>query len=58
MRDSEIIREKLLPIMMELGEEGVEPTSVAMFFAHYLSELLKEIGSRPDREKILKRMLD
>ena len=44
--------------MQDLDEAGVEPSSVAMFFAHYLSELLKEIGSKPDKEKILKRMLD
>lgn len=44
--------------MQELDNEGVEATSVAMFFAHYVNELLKEIGSKPDREKILKRMLD
>lgn len=44
--------------MVELENEGVEITSVAMFFAHYLNELLKEIDSQPDKEKIVRRLLD
>lgn len=54
----EIIREAFLPVFTELDEKKVDPRSLAMFMAHYVNELLKDIGDDIQRENILRRMLD
>lgn len=54
----EIIREAFLPVFTTLDEKKVDPRSLAMFLAHYVNELLKDIGDEVDRENILRRMLD
>ena len=53
-----IIKEKLLPYMLELEKEKVDAFSVAMFFSSYVSELLKEIDDKDKKEVIIRRMLD
>ena len=54
----EIIREAFLPVFNELDEKEVDPRSLAMFMAHYVNELLKDISDDVQRENILRRMLD
>ena len=53
-----IIKEKLLPYILELEKEKVDAFSVAMFFSSYVSELLKEIDDKDKKEVIIRRMLD
>lgn len=52
------MREAFLPVFTVLDEKEVDPRSLAMFLAHYVNELLKDIGDSVDRESILRRMLD
>lgn len=54
----ETIREAFLPVFNELDEKEVDPRSLAMFMAHYVNELLKDISDDIQRENILRRMLD
>lgn len=56
--DMKVIKEKLAPFMMELEEQEVDIFSVAMFFASYVSELLKIIDDKNKKEIIVRKMLD
>ena len=53
-----VIKEKLTPYMLELEEAEVDIFSVTMFFASYVSELLKEIDDKDKKEIIIRKMLD
>jgi len=54
----QVIKDKLLPYMLELEKEKVDAFSVAMFFSSYVAELLKEIDDKNKKELIIRRMLD
>lgn len=58
LKDMEIIREELEPLMFSLEEKEVDIFSVAMFFSSYLKELLKTIENKKQREVILRNLLD
>lgn len=57
-RDSEIIKQALLPAISEISEKEVDVRSLAIFLSHYLKELLKEVSTQVDKEKIIRRLLD
>lgn len=54
----QVIKEKMIPVLLEFEEEKVDMFSVAMFFSSYVSELLKEIDDKDKTEVIIKVMLD
>lgn len=58
LKDMEIIREELEPLMLSLEEKEVDIFSVTMFFSSYLKELLKTIENKKQREVILRNLLD
>ena len=58
LKDMEIIKEELKPFMVTLEEKEVDMFSVAMFLSSYLNELLKEIGSKQQRDIIVRNILD
>lgn len=53
-----IVKEKMIPILTEFEENEVDMFSVAMFFASFTSELLKEIDDKNKTEIIIRKMLD
>lgn len=58
LKDMEIIREELEPLMLSLEEKEVDIFSVTMFLSSYLKELLKTIENKKQREVILRNLLD
>ena len=58
LKDMEIIKEELEPLMLTLEEKEVDMFSVAMFFSSYVKELLKEVPVKKHREVIIRNMLD
>ncbi len=53
-----IIKEKMIPVLLEFEEEKVDAFSIAMFFSSYVSELLIEMNDKDKSEVITRKMLD